>query len=191
MNESNILLYETDEGKINIDVILKDETIWLTQKSMADLFECSSDNISLHLKNIFQENELDKNSTTEKISVVRKEGNRNVNRELEFYNLDAIIAVGYRVNSKKATKFRIWATKILKDYMIKGFVIDVEKMKNGSINTDYCKYCYEKGEFIDKVTMEEYIEMCSKYGSQAGMTNEEMKGHCTKLFPTLKRWKNV
>ena len=84
MNESNILLYETDEGKINVDVILKDETIWLTQKSIADLFECSSDNISLHLKNIFKENELDRNSTTEKISVVRKEGNRNVNRELEF-----------------------------------------------------------------------------------------------------------
>ena len=98
---------------------------------MADLFECSSDNISLHLKNIFQEMELDKDSTTEKISIVRKEGNRNVNRELEFYNLDAIIAVGYRVNSKKATKFRIWATKILRDYMIKGFAIDVEKMKNG------------------------------------------------------------
>ena len=107
MNESNILLYETDEGKINVDVILTDETIWLTQKSMADLFECSSDNISLHLKNIFQEKELDKNLTTEKISIVRKEGNRNVNRELEFYNLDAIIAVGYRVNSKSATKFRI------------------------------------------------------------------------------------
>ena len=102
MNESNILLYETDEGKINVDVILKDETIWLTQKSIADLFECSSDNISLHLKNIFQENELDKNSTTEKISVVRKEGNRNVNRELEFYNLDAIIGVGYRLNYKKS-----------------------------------------------------------------------------------------
>jgi hypothetical protein len=125
-------LYETDEGKINVDVILKDETIWLTQKSMAEVFDCSSDNISLHLKNIFEEGELDKNLTTEKISVVRKEGNRNVNRELEFYNLDAIIAVGYRINSKKATKFRIWATKILKDYMIKGFVIDVDKMKNGS-----------------------------------------------------------
>ena len=112
-------------------VILKDETIWLTQKSMAEVFDCSSDNVSLHLKNIFEDNEFDKNSTTEKISVVRKEGNRNVNRELEFYNLDAIIAVGYRINSKKATKFRIWATKILKDYMIKGFVIDTEKMKNG------------------------------------------------------------
>lgn len=131
MNESNILLYETDEGKINVDVILKDETIWLTQKSMSELFECSTDNIGLHLKNIFEEDELDKNLTTEKISVVRKEGNRNVKRELEFYNLDAIIAVGYRVNSKKATKFRIWATNILKDYMIKGFVIDVENMKNG------------------------------------------------------------
>ena len=131
MKESNILLYETEEGNVNVDVILKDETIWLTQKSMAEVFDCSSDNVSLHLKNIFEDNELDKNSTTEKISVVRKEGNRNVNRELEFYNLDAIIAVGYRVNSKKATKFRIWATKILKDYMIKGFVINTEKMKNG------------------------------------------------------------
>lgn len=131
MKESNILLYETEEGNVNVDVILKDETIWLTQKSMAEVFDCSSDNVSLHLKNIFEDNELDKNSTTEKISVVRKEGNRNVNRELEFYNLDVIIAVGYRVNSKKATKFRIWATKILKDYMIKGFVIDTEKMKNG------------------------------------------------------------
>ena len=131
MKESNILLYETDEGKINVDVILKDETIWLTQKSMSELFECSTDNIGLHLKNIYNDKELDMDSTTEKFSVVRKEGNRNVKRELEFYNLDAIIAVGYRVNSKKATKFRIWATKILKEYMIKGFVIDVDKMKNG------------------------------------------------------------
>lgn len=101
MNESNILLHETNEGKINVDVILKDETIWLTQKSMAELFECSPDNISLHLKNIFEENELDKNSTVEKISVVRKEGNRNVNRDLDFYNLDAIIAVGYKLIQKK------------------------------------------------------------------------------------------
>lgn len=131
MNESNILLYETDEGKINVDVILKDETIWLTQKSMSELFECSTDNVGLHLKNIYNDQELDIDSTTEKFSVVRKEGNRNVKRKLDFYNLDAIIAVGYRINSKKATKFRIWATKILKEYMIKGFVIDVEKMKNG------------------------------------------------------------
>lgn len=128
---SNILLYETEDGTINVDVILKDETIWLTQKSMAELFECSTDNIGLHLKNIFLEEELTKDSTTEKISVVRKDGNRNVNRELEFYNLDVIIAVGYRVNSKKATKFRIWATKILKEYITKGFIINKEIMKNG------------------------------------------------------------
>ncbi|MEG1559184.1 MAG: RhuM family protein [Bacilli bacterium] len=131
MNETNILLYETDEGKINVDVILKDETIWLTQKSMAELFAVNVPAINKHLNNIFEDKELDKNLTVSKMEIVRKEGNRSVNRELEFYNLDAIIAVGYRVNSKKATKFRIWATKILKDYMIKGFVIDVEKMKNG------------------------------------------------------------
>ena len=131
MNESNILLYETDEGKINVDVILKDETIWLTQKSMSELFDVKVSAINKHLNNIYEEKELDKSSTISKMEIVRKEGNRNVNRELEFYNLDAIIAVGYRVNSKKATKFRIWATKILKDYMIKGFAIDVDKMKNG------------------------------------------------------------
>lgn len=96
---------------------------------MAELFECSSDNIGLHLRNVYLERELNKDSTTEKISVVRKEGNRNVKRNIEFYNLDAIIAVGYRVNSKKATQFRIWATNVLKKYIIKGFVIDKEKVK--------------------------------------------------------------
>ena len=131
MKESNILLYETEDGKINVDVILKDETIWLSQKSMSELFDVNVPAINKHLNNIYEEKELDKNSTISKMEIVRKEGNRNVNRELEFYNLDAIIAVGYRVNSKKATKFRIWATKILKDYMIKGFVIDAPKMKNG------------------------------------------------------------
>ena len=131
MQESNIILYETEDGKINIDVILRDETIWLTQKSMAELFDCSKDNIGLHLKNIFLDKELDKNATTEIFSVVQKEGNRDVKRNVEFYNLDAIIAVGYRVNSKKATQFRIWATNVLKDYIIKGFKIDVERMKNG------------------------------------------------------------
>ena len=132
MNESNILLYETDEGKINVDVILKDETIWLTQKSMAEVFDVNVPAINKHLNNIYEDGELEKKSTISKMEIVRKEGNRNVNRELEFYNLDAIIAVGYRVNSKKATKFRIWSTKIIKEYMIKGFAIDVDKMKNGS-----------------------------------------------------------
>ena len=127
MNESNILLYETDEGKINVDVILKDETIWLTQKSMSELFDVKVSAINKHLNNIYEEKELDKSSTISKMEIVRKEGNRNVNRELEFYNLDTIIAVGYRVNSKKATKFRIWAIKILKDYIS---LTDLTRYKN-------------------------------------------------------------
>lgn len=129
--ESSFIIYKNEDGSVNVDVILKDETIWITQKGMAELFECSSDNIGLHLKNIYADEELFKESTTEVFSVVRKEGLRNVKRNLEFYNLDAIIAVGYRVNSKKATQFRIWATQVLKEYMIKGFAIDKEKMKNG------------------------------------------------------------
>lgn len=131
LTETNFIIYKNEDGDVVVDVVLKDETIWITQKGMAELFDCSSDNVSLHLKNIYNDEELTKEATTEKFQVVRKEGNRNVKRNLEFYNLDAIIAVGYRVNSKKATQFRIWATHILKDYMIKGFAIDKEKMKNG------------------------------------------------------------
>ena len=131
MQEGNIILYETEDGKINIDVVLKDETIWLTQKNMAELFDVNIPAISKHLNNIYEEKELQKNSTISKMEIVQKEGNRDVKRNVEFYNLDAIIAVGYRVNSKKATQFRIWATNVLKDYIIKGFKIDVERMKNG------------------------------------------------------------
>lgn len=131
MKESNILLYETEDGKVNVDVILKDETIWLTQKSMAELFSVEQPAIAKHLSNIYNEKELIKELTYSKMELVRKEGNRNVKRNIEFYNLDAIIAVGYRVNSKKATQFRIWATDILKEYIIKGFKIDKERMKNG------------------------------------------------------------
>ena len=105
---------------------------------MAELFDCSTDNISLHLKNIFREEELDEKSTTEFFSVVQKEGNRNVSRNVKCYNLDAIIAVGYRVNSKKATRFRQWATKTLKEYIIKGFVLNDDMLKNGkSFGKDY------------------------------------------------------
>ncbi len=100
-----ILLYSLDGDNVFIDVYFKDETFWLTQKGMAELFECSKDNISLHLKNIYNEGELEKESTTEESSVVQKEGNREVKRTVEFYNLDAIIAVGYRVSTKKATRF--------------------------------------------------------------------------------------
>lgn len=126
-----ILLYTYEGAKTFIDVYFKDETFWLTQSTMAELFECTADNISQHLKNIYEDGELDRAATTEKFSVVRPEGNRMVNRTIDFYNLDVIIAVGYRVNSKKATRFRQWATKTLREYIQKGFVLNDEMLKNG------------------------------------------------------------
>ena len=126
-----ILLYENGSEKEFVSVVFQDETFWLTQSGMAELFDCSTDNISLHLKNIYAEEELTPEATTEKISVVRQEGSRQVRRILEHYNLDAIIAVGYRVNSKKATRFRQWATKTLKEYITKGFVLNDDMLKNG------------------------------------------------------------
>ena len=129
--EHEIVLYQMDKTNICVSVFFREETFWMTQKAMAELFDCSADNISLHLKNIFQEEELDEKSTTEFFSVVQKEGNRDVSRNVKCYNLDAIIAVGYRVNSKKATRFRQWAIKTLKEYIIKGFVLNDDMLKNG------------------------------------------------------------
>jgi len=131
IKSGEVLLYSNGDEKEYVSVVFKDENFWLTQSSMAELFGCTSDNISLHLKNIYADEELEPLSTTEKISVVRKEGKRNVQRTLDFYNLDAIIAVGYRINSKKATQFRQWATKTLKEYIQKGFVLNDEMLKNG------------------------------------------------------------
>ena len=112
-NELQYLIYNTPDEKVSVDAFIHNETIWLTQKAMAVLFDCTSDNISLHLKNIYEDSELNENSTTEEFSVVQQEGSRQVQRKTKFYNLDAIISVGYRVNSRKATNFRIWATSIL------------------------------------------------------------------------------
>ena len=126
--ELSFLLYTTPKENISIQAVVKDETLWLTQKSMAELFDCSTDNISLHLKNIFKEGELDEKSVTEKFSATASDGKNYITK---FYNLDAIISVGYRVNSSKATQFRIWATKILKEYIQKGFVLDDDRLKQG------------------------------------------------------------
>ncbi len=143
--EHEVVLYQIDETNVCVNVIFKDETFWLSQKLMAELFGCSTDNISLHLRNIYFEEELDEKSTTEYFSVVQKEGTREVNRNLKCYNLDAIIAVGYRVNSKKATHFRQWATKTLKEYITKGFVLNDEMLKNGrSFGKDYFDELLEK-----------------------------------------------
>nr|WP_325217362.1 virulence RhuM family protein [uncultured Oscillibacter sp.] len=126
-----ILLYNNGGEKEFVSVIFQDETFWLTQGGMAELFDCTPENILQHLKNIYAEGELIPEATTKKFLVVRKEGSRSVRRQLDHYNLDAIIAVGYRVNSKKATRFRQWATKTLKEYIQKGFVLNDEMMKNG------------------------------------------------------------
>lgn len=129
--EHEIVLYQIEDTNICVNVIFKDETFWMTQKAMAELFDVNVPAISKHLSNIFEDEELIKESTVSKMEIVQKEGNRNVKREQEFYNLDAIIAVGYRVNSKKATRFRQWATKTLKEYITKGFVLNDDMLKNG------------------------------------------------------------
>ena len=145
MDQNKIILYVAENINISVDVFYKDETFWLTQKAMANLFECSIDNISLHIKNIYDTNELSKDSTIEKSSIVQKEGNREVSREVNLYNLDVIIAVGYRVNSKQATQFRIWATNTLREYIIKGFVLNDDMLKNGQpFGKDYFNDLLEK-----------------------------------------------
>ena len=146
MNEIQFLLYNTPDENIKVNVIVRDETLWLTQKAMAELFDVNSQAITKHLKNIFDEGELLKEATCSKMEQVQKEGERLVKRNVEFYNLDAIISVGYRVNSQKATKFRIWATGILKEYIQKGFVLDDERLKQGNtaFGKDYFRELLER-----------------------------------------------
>lgn len=144
--ELQFLIYNTPEENVSINAVVKDDTIWLTQRAMAELFACSPDNISLHLKNIYSEGELLESATSEDFSVVQFEGTRQVKRTLRFYNLDTIISVGYRVNSRKATEFRIWATGILKEYMTKGFAMDDERLKQGktAFGKDYFRELLER-----------------------------------------------
>lgn len=130
-NRGEILLYSDENGREFVNVIFNDETFWLTQKAMSELFDVNVPAISKHLQNIYDEGELERDATVSKMEMVRQEGERQVKRKVDYYNLDAIIAVGYRVNSKKATRFRQWATKTLKEYIQKGFVLNDEMMKNG------------------------------------------------------------
>ena len=135
---AEFLIFTQQAGEDGIEVRYEHETIWLSQKLMAELFDTSTDNIGLHLKNIYADGELLEKATAENFSVVQTEGNREVQRKVKFYNLDAIIAVGYRVNSKRATQFRQWATQILRDFAIKGYVMDKKRLENGSfLGEDY------------------------------------------------------
>ena len=139
----DFLIYNSAEEEVSVNAVVHDETIWLTQKAMAELFGCSTDNIGLHLKNIFEAGELKRESVTEESSVTASDGKRYKTR---FYNLDAIISVGYRVNSKRATNFRIWTTKVLKEYMTKGFALDDERLKQGRdvFGKDYFRELLER-----------------------------------------------
>ena len=145
-NINQFILYTGDDGDVKLQIFLEDETLWLSQKLIGDLFQVESHTVNYHIREIYKSGELEELATTRKFRVVQKEGNRDVAREVIFYNLDVIIAVGYRVNSKRATQFRIWATKVLKEYMIKGFVLDDERLKQGErvFNKDYFKELLER-----------------------------------------------
>ncbi len=144
--QMEMVLYHSQDGVVSVDAYIKDESIWITQKAMAELFGVNVPDISKHLSNIFDEGELSKEATVSKMEIVQLEGSRKVRRTPDFYNLDAIISVGYRVNSKKATEFRIWATGILKEYMTKGFVLDDERLKQGktAFGKDYFRELLER-----------------------------------------------
>lgn len=134
-NYGEILIYQSDDGLTNVEVKIQDETVWLTQQQMSELFQTSRTNVVEHIKHIYDEGELDEISTCRKFRQVRKEGNRQVTREIPFYNLDMIISLGYRVKSVISTNFRRWATERLKEYIIKGFTMDDERLKGNGRGT--------------------------------------------------------
>lgn len=136
-NNSQIIIYQTEDGKTKLDVRLEQETAWLTQKQMAELFQSSKQNVGQHISSIYEEGELHSEATVKKFFTVQTEGTRNVNREIEYYNLDMIISVGYRVKSHIATRFRQWATQHIKEFIVKGFVLDDERLKNPDQPFDY------------------------------------------------------
>ena len=176
--DKDFLFYTSNNGTTNIQVIVEGETIWTTQKAMAEIFECTTDNISLHLKNIFNSGELEQNSVIEEFSATASDGK---NYNTKFYNLDAVIAVGYRVNSFKATQFRIWATKVLKEYLVKGFAMDDERLKQGKtlFGKDYFDELLERirdiraseRRFYQKVT-DLYIQYSYDYNANSPTTQD-------------------
>ncbi len=179
-NQTKFLLYTGNDGKIKIDVFIQDDTVWLNQKAMGKLFRVESHTITYHLKEIYKSGELREEETTRKIRAVQTEGKRQVIRTLDFYNLDAIISVGYRVNSYQATQFRIWATKTLKEYIIKGFVLDDERLKQGGtvFDKDYFDELLERireiraseRRFYQKIT--DIYSLSADYDKNAPTTKE-------------------
>ncbi len=186
---NDILLYTSADGQVKVEVIYEEETFWLSQKRMAELFGVESHTITYHLKEIFKSGELDEKATTRKIRVVQQEGSREVNRDIDFYNLDAVIAVGYRVNSHQATRFRIWATKTLKEFIIKGFVLDDDRLKQGKrFGKDYFTELLERireirsseRRFYQKIT-DIFAECSLDYDAQSELTTTFYKTIQNKL----------
>ncbi|HDZ12888.1 MAG TPA: cell filamentation protein Fic [Bacteroidetes bacterium] len=179
MKNSEIILYTTPQGNVKVEVLVRDETVWLTQKMMAELFQTTPQNITLHLKNIYAEGELDESATCKDFLQVRREGSREVKRTQKYYNLDAIISVGYRVKSKVATQFRIWATRVLREFITKGFALDDERLKQGGMlfGKDYFDELLERireiraseRRFYQKIT-DIYAQCSIDYNPQAEIT---------------------
>jgi death-on-curing family protein len=161
MDEFGIKIFQSKDKKTEIQVIVQSESVWLSQKQMSELFEKDSDTIGLHLRNIYKSGELIEKATTEKYSVVQKEGNRNVKRTIKLYNLDAIISVGYKVNSKRGVQFRIWANQVIKDYLIKGYAINEKKLKAQIDNLN---------------SLKETVLLLTKVTEQKKLTGEESEG---------------
>lgn len=180
IKESEIFLYDSPEGEVRLEVFFQDETTWITLNSLVELLDTTKQNVSLHLINIFKDKELQKSATVKKILTVQKEGKRKVSRRLEYYNLDAIIAVGYRVNSKKATQFRIWATKTLREFIIKGFVLDDKRLKEGrNFGRDYFDELLEKIREIRASERRFYQKIADIYSLSA---NYDPSSNVTKDF---------
>jgi hypothetical protein len=143
-NKNSIIIYSTENGEMKLEVKLENETVWLSQKQMAELFDCSLRNVSIHLQNVYNEAELSENQTMKDYFIVQKEGGKEVRRSINFYNLDAIISVGYRINSLRGTQFRIWATQKLKEYIVKGFVLDDARLAGGQTPKTYFQELEER-----------------------------------------------
>lgn len=179
-HEEKIILYTTDSGKVSVSVRFENENFWMTQKAIAELFDVQVPAITKHLKNIYEDEELSREATVSKMEIVQIEGGREVSRLVDFYNLDAIIAVGYRVNSKKATRFRQWATKTLHEYIQKGFVLNDELLKNGKpFGKDYFDELLERIREIRASERRAYqkiadvFEQCSyDYDKNSNLTRE-------------------
>jgi hypothetical protein len=161
--KSELILYQTEDNRTRIEVRLENETVWLTQNQMAELFQTTQQNISLHLQNIYAEGELRPEATHKEFLSVRPEGNRNVQRRLDFYNLDVIISVGYRVKSQRGTQFRIWATQRLREYIIKGFTLDDERLKQGGTGNEYYDELLQRIREIRLSERNFYRKICDIY----------------------------